>query len=127
LELLDCGRQNLRLVRQAKLEYKQGTSDKIYEVDLCEVGSDQFVVNFRYGRRGATLRDGSKTPAAVSEAAAESIFEDLVASKEAKGYRRPGSTAAPSEPDVSPAVVETTGATLDGRRLAVPALPAGVQ
>jgi predicted DNA-binding WGR domain protein len=89
----------LRLIRQAILAYQQGNSDKVYEVDLCEVGPDQFVVNFRYGRRGATLRDGTKTATAVSEAAAVSIFEELVASKEAKGYRQPGSAASQAAPE----------------------------
>ena len=35
----------MKLVRQVTLEFREGTSDKVYEVDLCEVGPDQFVVN----------------------------------------------------------------------------------
>lgn len=109
----------MRLIRQANLGYQQGNSDKVYEVDLCEVGPDQFVVNFRYGRRGATLRDGTKTATAVSEAVAVSIFEELVASKEAKGYLQPGSEA--NQPATETAAIsdESLDTTLDGRRLAV--------
>ena len=102
----------MKLVRQVTLEFREGTSDKVYEVDLCEVGSNQFVVNFRYGRRGSTLRDGSKTPASVSEAEAVRIFDALVASKVDKGYRQPGSV-----PTVAPELAETmpTAGVLDAR------------
>lgn len=109
----------MRLIRQANLAYQQGNSDKVYEVDLCEVGPDQFVVNFRYGRRGATLRDGTKTATAVSESAAVSIFEELVASKEAKGYQQPGSEANQPAAESAASSDEGLDPTLNGRRLAV--------
>ncbi len=80
----------MKLIQQVCLEYREGTSDKVYEVDLCETGPDRFVVNFRYGRRGSVLREGAKTPASVSESEARRIFDQLVASKENKGYRRRG-------------------------------------
>ena len=80
----------MKLIKQTHLFYKKGSSDKVYEVDLCEVGDDQYVVNFRYGRRGANLTDGSKTPLPVTQAKAEQIFEKLVASKTQKGYREAG-------------------------------------
>ncbi len=51
----------MKLVRKVSLAYQEGRSDKVYEVDLCEVGPDQYVVNYRYGRRGMPLRDGTKT------------------------------------------------------------------
>jgi hypothetical protein len=76
----------VRLIKQVRLEFRQGTSDKVYEVDLCEVGAGQYVVNFRYGRRGTALRDGSKTPAPVPQAKAEAIFNQLVTSKRNEGY-----------------------------------------
>ena len=77
----------MRLVKQSKLYFRQGKSDKVYEVDLCEVGANQFVVNFRYGRRGATLREGTKTTSPVSLQDAERIFAELVDSKTSKGYQ----------------------------------------
>ncbi|MBW2731201.1 MAG: hypothetical protein JRH20_02345 [Deltaproteobacteria bacterium] len=77
----------MKLIKQVSLAFRLGTSDKVYEVDLCEVGADQFVVNFRYGRRGATLRDGSKTALPVARAAADKIFDKLVSSKVDKGYQ----------------------------------------
>lgn len=73
------------------LYLREGTSDKVYEVDLCEAGEGEFVVNFRYGRRGTTLREGTKTTFPVSRAEAEVVYEKLVESKTSKGY----STSAP--------------------------------
>jgi len=77
----------VKLIKTVSLEYREGNSDKVYEVDLCEVGTGQFVVNFRYGRRGSTLREGTKTPDSLSRSAAEEIFDNLVLSKTTKGYR----------------------------------------
>src|SRR5688572_11347231 len=77
----------MKLVRQTVLVYREGSSDKVYEVDLCEVGDGSYVVNFRYGRRGASLKEGVKTASPVPLAAAEKVFQDLVSSKTKKGYR----------------------------------------
>ncbi len=78
----------MKLVKRESLAYREGTSDKVYEVDLCEVTSGKYVVNFRYGRRGSTLKEGSKTSAGVDLAKAEAVFADLVGSKVKKGYAR---------------------------------------
>ena len=63
----------MKLIKRTTLHFREGTSDKVYEVDLCEVGADAYVVNFRYGRRGAQLKEGSKTVSAVALAEAEKI------------------------------------------------------
>lgn len=91
----------MKLVRQASLAYQGGTSDKVYEVDLCEVGPERFVVNFRYGRRGSNLRDGTKTTTPVSRAEADKVFDRLVASKKAEGY---WDAANPPTPATAPTV-----------------------
>ena len=77
----------MKLVKQVILFYREGSSDKVYEVDLCEVGVGRYVVNFRYGRRGAVLKEGTKTATPVALAAAEREFNDLVESKRKKGYQ----------------------------------------
>lgn len=77
----------MKLIKQCKLFFKEGKSDKVYEIDLCELTADQFLVNFRYGRRGSTLKEGTKTPAAVSPDEAESLFAALEAEKRKKGYQ----------------------------------------
>ena len=93
----------MKLVRQSRLEFQEGTSDKVYEVDLCEAGEGEFLVNFRYGRRGSTLKDGTKTVYPVTRAQAESVFEKLVAEKTKKGYRVAGEEGLPSPPPSSDA------------------------
>jgi predicted DNA-binding WGR domain protein len=75
----------LKLVKQVKLFFQEGTSDKVYEIDLCESG-DGFIVNFRYGRRGAALKDGTKTIFPVALAEAEKVFAALEQEKRKKGY-----------------------------------------
>jgi predicted DNA-binding WGR domain protein len=77
----------MQLIQRKTLVYQEGRSDKVYEVDLCQVGHDRCVVNFRYGRRGGTLREGSETVAAVPPAEAQRVFDRLVNSKLRKGYR----------------------------------------
>jgi len=97
----------VKLVRQTLLHFQQGSSDKVYEVDLCEVGPDRYVVNFRYGRRGASLRDGTKTPLPVGRAEADAAFDKLVLSKTKKGYvdvtPRAAAPAAPAPAPRAPA------------------------
>ncbi|WEK38326.1 MAG: WGR domain-containing protein [Candidatus Pseudobacter hemicellulosilyticus] len=88
----------MRLIKQTILFFKEGNSDKVYEIDLCAVGNDQYVVNFRYGRRGGNLKEGSKTPVPVSLTAAERIFDSLVSEKMSKGYTVTESTQAPGAP-----------------------------
>ena len=76
----------MKLIHQTKLEFKEGTSDKVYEVELCEVGVNKFVVNFRYGRRGAALKEGTKTTSPVDRTSAQLTFDKLVKEKTDKGY-----------------------------------------
>src|SRR4051794_37450848 len=84
----------LKLIKTIALVFREGKSDKVYEVDLAEVGPDRFVVNFRYGRRGAKLQSGSKTAVPVARDRAESIYDDLVREKVSKGYHPPGGAPA---------------------------------
>ncbi len=114
----------MKLLRQVSLYFQEGRSDKVYEVDLCEVGTDQYVVNFRYGRRGSALRDGTKTSVPVSLAEAQRIYDALVQSKTTKGYRE--STSVRQE-QPAPAAVSPAHRNLDPRAQAVLAkLNAGV-
>jgi hypothetical protein len=76
----------MRLIKQSVLYFKEGNSDKVYEVDLCDVGNEKYVVNFRYGRRGAQLKEGSKTPVPVTLAEAEKIYDAVETEKINKGY-----------------------------------------
>ena len=76
----------MKLIEQKTLYFKKGTSDKVYEVDLCQISDDKFVVNFRFGRRNGNLKDGTKTVLPVEEDRAREIFNELIQAKIAKGY-----------------------------------------
>src|SRR5687768_11270440 len=91
----------MKLVCQTKLQFKEGNSDKVYEVDLCEAG-EKYLVNFRYGRRGTELKEGTKTTVPVSLTEAEKIFQKLVDEKTRKGYHVIGEKSQTAEkPKVS--------------------------
>lgn len=77
----------MELIKRTKLLYQAGSSDKVYEVDLCCAAENRYVVNFRYGRRGTNLKEGSKTVQAVPLAEAQRVFDNLVNSQIQKGYR----------------------------------------
>ncbi|WP_291728748.1 WGR domain-containing protein, partial [Bernardetia sp.] len=87
----------MKLIEQSKLYFKEGNSDKVYEIDLCEVGGNLYVVNFRYGKRGANLKEGTKTPAPVSRPKAQAVFTALETEKTKKGYQKQADTNEPKE------------------------------
>ena len=75
------------------LYYCAGTSDKVYQCRI-EPAGERFVVNFAYGRRGATLNTGTKTNVPVAYENAKRIYDQLVKEKRAKGYT-PGAEGTP--------------------------------
>jgi len=70
---------------QTTLYFNQGASDKIYQANIIE-SCDGYLVNFAYGRRGNSLKSGSKTKEPVSLEKAQKIYDTLIKSKTAKGY-----------------------------------------
>lgn len=77
----------MKLIKQTKLFFREGNSDKVYEIDLCQLSESEYLVNFRYGRRGANLKEGTKTPEAVTVDKAENMFSALENEKRKKGYQ----------------------------------------
>ena len=77
------------IIKSVTLYFRRGRSDKVYQAAIEERG-DRFIVSFAYGRRGTTLKAGTKTPQPVPWVQAERIHSKLVASKLAKGYRTGG-------------------------------------
>lgn len=75
----------MTIVRETLLFYKEGNSDKVYQVYI-EKADGGFLVNFAFGRRDAKLQTGTKTTSPVSEEKANEIFDKLVHEKMAKGY-----------------------------------------
>ncbi|MDJ1482864.1 WGR domain-containing protein [Cytophagaceae bacterium YF14B1] len=73
-------------MQSISLHYREGSSDKIYQVTLEPDGTG-YLVNFAFGRRGTTLQTGTKTQTPVDLPAAQKIFDKLVKEKTAKGYK----------------------------------------
>lgn len=73
-------------MKSVSLYFKEGSSDKVYNVALQKEG-DGYKVNFSYGRRGAALSVGTKTNTPVDEPSAIKIFDKLVKEKKSKGYQ----------------------------------------
>ncbi len=86
----------MKRIKQTTLHYQDDRSDKIYEVELLLAGDNGYIVNFRYGRRGANLKEGTKTPNPVSLPEAEKFFDKLVKEKTKKGYQDITAAAEPS-------------------------------
>lgn len=80
------GREYMKLIKRTTLHYQKDSSDKVYEVDLCEITEEKYLVNFRYGRRGANLKEGTKTTQPVALKKAQQVFDKLVGEKTKKGY-----------------------------------------
>ena len=78
---------------QITLYYREGGSDKVYQATI-EPAGEQFVVNFAFGRRGATLTTGTKTKVPLDYDQAKHIFDKLGREKMAKGYT-PGADGTP--------------------------------
>jgi predicted DNA-binding WGR domain protein len=83
----------MQLIQRKTLVYQAGNSDKVYEVDLSEVAPERYMVNYRYGKRGANLREGAETVTALPLAEAQKVFDRLVRSKVTKGYQEAGTVA----------------------------------
>jgi predicted DNA-binding WGR domain protein len=86
----------MELVKRTTLHFQEGNSDKVYEVDLCHVGEDRYLVNFRYGRRGKNLKEGTKTTQPIPLAQAQRVFDSLVGEKTKKGYQDVSNTSVPA-------------------------------
>lgn len=97
------------IVQDVTLYFQAGTSDKVYQVQLEEFAGGGFVVNFAYGRRGSTLKTGTKTPTPVSQGRAFDIYNKLVASKKRKGYEVGSAGGAFQAGPPAPVSPQTTG------------------
>ncbi|WP_272819197.1 WGR domain-containing protein [Scytonema hofmannii] len=105
-------------MKRITLHCQEGTSDKVYEVDLCQINEGRYVVNFRYGRRGTNLKEGTKTTQPVSLAEAEKAFDKLVAEKTKKGYRDISIPVTSTSPQIQ-ALQTTPAVSEDPRKQAI--------
>lgn len=75
----------IKIVDEANLYFREGSSDKVYNVRLETDGAGHSVF-FSYGRRGGHMNEGYKVKDAP-EAVARKEYDKLIASKVKKGYR----------------------------------------
>ena len=81
-----------KIVKNISLYFREGTSDKQYNIHLIETKGGYLVHGFN-GRRGGTLTLQNKTLVPVSLGTAERIYDDLVREKKVKkGYKEGGAT-----------------------------------
>lgn len=49
-------------IRQVELESRGPTPHEVFEIEMCEVGGGEYVVNFRWGDGDGESSAGTKTP-----------------------------------------------------------------
>ncbi|MBA3398029.1 MAG: WGR domain-containing protein [Deltaproteobacteria bacterium] len=106
-------------VKSIQLFFQEGSSDKVYNASIVKDG-DAYTVTCEWGRRGATLSQGSKG-LKISLAAATRKLEALVREKTAKGYQEVTATSVPAA--VAPPEGQGSGSKVTGKRAKV-GLPA---
>ena len=70
-----------KIVERVRLYYREGTSDKVYVIELTEDAPGKYSVIGYNGRRGAQLVAQPKTSAPVSLTEARRIFNNLELAK----------------------------------------------
>lgn len=73
------------ITRRCDLEYRSGSSDKVYHIWIENVGANH-TVKFKYGRRGSTLNEGIKVGPTHARAA-EDVYLKVISEKLGKGYK----------------------------------------
>jgi predicted DNA-binding WGR domain protein len=68
-----------------ELKFQDGSSDKIYNLELSVSAKDAFKVMGHYGRRGGKIKSDVKCTG-VSYADAKKVFDQVLAEKIKKGY-----------------------------------------
>jgi bifunctional non-homologous end joining protein LigD len=71
-------------IQHADLFFQEGSSNKVYHLQLMSYG-DGHAVNFQYGRRGGSLNEGTKISGATLQSATK-VYNNILNQKLAKGY-----------------------------------------
>lgn len=69
-----------KIIEEIHLYCKEGSSDKVYNIQLEKV-KEGYVVNYQNGKRNSTLTEGTKTELPLSLENAKEIFDALIKSK----------------------------------------------
>ena len=74
------------IVKAVSLHCNKDNHDKVYYIEILEVAPRKYTVAFQYGRRGKTLKYGTKTEEPVSLWEAEHLFDKKMQDELKKGY-----------------------------------------
>jgi len=75
----------MSLEKSVRLEFREGSSDKVYHMDLIAI-DDKWIVKVAYGKRWNANSVYAKPDKPTSYAQALDIFEELERQKRKKGY-----------------------------------------
>ena len=102
-------------VKSIELFFQEGSSDKVYNAQIVKDG-DAYTVSCQWGRRGASLQEGSKA-VRVPLAQAQKKFDSLVREKTGKGYQAITTEQQPAA--VAPPEGQGSGSKVTGKRARV--------
>src|SRR5262245_42495631 len=105
----------MSVIKSIRLFYQEGSSDKVYNATIVKDG-DAFTVKVEWGRRGASLNQGSKA-VRVSLAVAQKKYDSLVREKRNKGYEEIAGDVKPAA--VAPPEGQGSGSKVGGKRAKV--------
>lgn len=95
------------ITHRCDLEFRVGSSDKVYHIWIENVGANH-TVKFKYGRRGRTLNEGIKT-GPTHAAHARDTYLKIIAEKLGKGYKEMPKAKAKTEPAFRAAMAAIPG------------------
>src|SRR6202041_4101994 len=84
-EALKSLREYAKETETIELYFQQGSSDKVYRLQLESV-EEQWSVNAQWGRRGSALQSDTKGSSVAYEEA-KRVYDRIIREKTGKGYR----------------------------------------
>lgn len=78
----------MRVIQKAEMIKAQGAKILRFELLLCELGNDRFVVNYRQGLVDGSTYDGSITLRPLSRLDAERAFQKAIEKQSREGYEQ---------------------------------------
>ena len=76
----------MKAIQHIKLELKKGKIQKVCMVELCQIEDDNYIVNYRMGRKGKGLKEGTATKFPTTLKKATIIFNQFIERKKQQGY-----------------------------------------
>jgi bifunctional non-homologous end joining protein LigD len=96
----------VKVVKETRLFFQEGTSDKVYFAAILDEGGGKYTVRVEWGRRGTPLSQGTKA-VKVSLDEAQRQHDKVVREKTGKGYQEIAGDVQPAA--VAPPVGEGSG------------------